>query len=90
MVVMQHIPDASLLRASLPLPTSALEVDLWDVTQTLELLHAQYLVFGDLREANVLYLPGDVVVPCVLILMVFVGMEKTGTPFVLTLVRSFV
>lgn len=90
MVVMQHIPDASLLRASLPLPTSALEVDLWDVAQTLELLHAQHLVFGDLREANVLYLPGDVVVPCVLILMVFVGMEKTGTPFVLTLVRSFV
>ena len=57
MVVMQYIPDASLLNASLPLPAPNLEAVRRDIKQALDLLHAQDLVFGDLREANVLYLP---------------------------------
>ena len=60
MVVMQYIPQlegASLRGASLP--PSALEVVRRDVSCALELLHGQNLVFGDIQESNVLYLPDD-------------------------------
>jgi len=56
-VVMEHLSAESLHNVSLPLPTSALEVVKSDVSEALKLLHAQGLVFGDLREQNVLYSP---------------------------------
>ena len=58
MVVMQYIPQSegtSLCYASLSPP--AIETVRRDVSRALELLHGQNLVFGDLRESNVLYLP---------------------------------
>ena len=58
MVVMQYIPKSegtSLFALSPPPP--ALETIRRDVSQALELLHGEGLVFGDLRELNVLYLP---------------------------------
>ena len=57
MVVMEYIPVSegkSLYAVSLPAP--ALEAVRRDVTQALDLLHGRNLVFGDLREVNVLYL----------------------------------
>jgi len=58
MVVMEYIESAKSLRnASLSLPIYALEVVKRDVPEALKLLHSQGLVFGDLREQNVLYLP---------------------------------
>jgi len=60
MVVMEYIPNskgASLYNASLS--PSALELVRQGVSQALDLLHGENLVFGDLRELNVLYLPGE-------------------------------
>ena len=60
MVIMQCIPQsegAPLPYASLLPP--ALETVRRDVTQALELLHGQNLVFGDLQESNVLYLTDE-------------------------------
>ena len=59
MVVMEYIPMSkgqSLYTARLP-STSALEVIQQGVDQALNLLHKEGLVFGDLREGNMLYLP---------------------------------
>ena len=58
MTVMEYVPAKSLHFVSRPLSTSALEAINRDVSKALELLHEQELVHGDLREANVLYLPG--------------------------------
>ena len=57
MVVMEYVSAKSLRNASLSLPIYALEVVKRDVPEALKLLHSQGLVFGDLREQNVLYLP---------------------------------
>jgi len=60
MVIMEYIPNskgASLYGASLLPP--ALESVRQGVSQALDLLHGQNLVFGDLRELNVLYLPEE-------------------------------
>jgi len=57
MVIMEYIPNykgASLYNASLS--PSALESVCQGISQALDLLHGQNLVFGDLRESNVLYL----------------------------------
>ena len=59
MVVMQYLPGTSLLDVPLPLPASAHEAVHRDVSRALELLHGHDLVFGDLREANLLYLPEE-------------------------------
>ena len=59
MVVMQYLPGTSLLDVLLPLPTSTCEAIRRDVSRALELLHEHELVFGDLREANLLYLPEE-------------------------------
>jgi len=59
MVVMQYLPNASLLKVLLPLPASAHEAVHRHVSRALELLHEHDFVFGDLREANLLYLPED-------------------------------
>ena len=59
MAVMQYVPGASLFNTPMPLPTSAQEVVRRDVSKALKLLHGAHFVFGDLREANVLYLPED-------------------------------
>jgi hypothetical protein len=59
MVVMQYIPKSegtSLHNDPLSPP---LEVIRRDVSRALELLHGENLVFGDLREVNVLYLPKE-------------------------------
>lgn len=57
MVIMQYIPESegTSLRNLSP-PLSALEAIRRDVSRALELLHGEDLVFGDLREVNVLYL----------------------------------
>ena len=58
MVVMEYIPKSkgqSLFVA--PQPQSALESIRKDIEKALNLLHGDDLVFGDLREPNVLYLP---------------------------------
>ena len=58
MVVMEQVPKAkgqSLFVA--PPPQSALEGIWKDIDRALNLLHEKDLVFGDLREPNVLYLP---------------------------------
>ena len=60
MVVMEYVPKLSgqsILVA--PPPQSALEAVQMDIDRALNLLHEKDLVFGDLREQNVLYLPGD-------------------------------
>jgi len=60
MVVMEYIPNskgASLYGTSLS--PSALESVHQGVSQALGLLHGKNLVFGDLRELNVLYLPEE-------------------------------
>ena len=59
MVVMEYIPPSKgqSLYAGLPPSTSALEVIRQGVGQALDLLHKEGLVFGDLREGNMLYLP---------------------------------
>jgi len=60
MVVMEYVPKAkgqSLFIA--PPPQSALEDVREGIDRALDLLHEKDLVFGDLREPNVLYLPGD-------------------------------
>jgi len=60
MVVMEHVPKAkgqSLFVA--PPPESALVGIQKDIDRALDLLHEKDLVFGDLREANVLYLTGE-------------------------------
>ena len=59
MVVMQYVPGVPLLDVLLPLPAATHEAVRRDVSEALELLHGQDLVFGDLREANILYLPED-------------------------------
>ena len=59
MVVMEYIPSPkgqSLYAAPLR-STSALEVIRQGVCQALDLLHKEGLVFGDLREGHMLYLP---------------------------------
>jgi len=58
MVVMQYIPNSegTSLHNISP-PPSALEPIRRDLSRALELLHEENLVFGDLRELNVLYLP---------------------------------
>ena len=92
MVVMQYIPGTSLLRASLPLPAPDLEAVRWDIKQALNLLHVQDLVFGDLWEANVLYLPEDG--GCALLVdfdgVCQHGMEKIGILLVSTLMWGLV
>ena len=58
MVVMEYIPTSegtSLINLSPPPP--ALDVIYRDVSHALGVLHGMGLVFGDLRESNVLYLP---------------------------------
>jgi len=65
MVVMEYIPQESgrsicsysSFKDSL-LPKSSPEVVKRDVSRALELLHGQGLAFGDLREPNILYMPG--------------------------------
>ena len=59
MVVMEYLPGASLLEVLLPLPASVQEAIHRDVPRALEILHERDFVFGDLREANLLYLPED-------------------------------
>jgi len=59
MVVMEYVPQSkgqSLFAAPLRSP-SALEVIQKGVSQALDLLHKEGLVFGDLQEGNILYLP---------------------------------
>ena len=58
-MVMGYVPSAKgqSLHAAPLLPLSALEDIRRGIRQTLDLLHDKGLVFGDLREANVLYLP---------------------------------
>jgi hypothetical protein len=58
MVVMEYIPKSRgrPLSSLLPRQSSSKAVDL-GVTKALNLLHEEGLVFGDLRETNVLYLP---------------------------------
>ena len=59
MVVMEYVPKSkgqSLYAAPPPSP-SALEVIRQGIGQALDLLHKEGLVFGDLREGNMLYLP---------------------------------
>ena len=58
MVVMEYVPESkgrSLYLAPLPSPL-ALEVIQRGIGQALDLLHNEGLVFGDLREGNMLYL----------------------------------
>ena len=59
MIVMDYIPksEGQSLHSAPPLLSSALEVVQRGIDQALNLLHEKGLVFGDLREANVLYLP---------------------------------
>ena len=59
MVVMEYIPKSKgqSLYAASPPPPSALEVIQRGIDRALDLLHEEGLVFGDLREGNVLYLP---------------------------------
>ena len=59
MVVMEYIPTSKgqSLYAAPPQSLSALEVIRQGVSQALDLLHKEGLVFGDLREGNMLYLP---------------------------------
>jgi len=59
MVVMEYLPGTPLLDVWLPIPASVHEAIRRDVPRALELLHEQDLVFGDLREGNLLYLPED-------------------------------
>jgi len=59
MAVMEYLPGASLRDAPLLLPAVAYEAIRRDVSRTLELLHEQDLIFGDLQEENLLYLPED-------------------------------
>ena len=56
MVVMEYVPAKSLYNIS-PLPPRIPNVVERDVSKALELLHDDDLVFGDLQEQNVLYLP---------------------------------
>ena len=64
MVVMEYIPRSrrrdlySATSGSPPLEVVP-EVVRRDVTKALNLLHEEHLVFGDLRETNMLYLPED-------------------------------
>lgn len=60
MVVMEYIPKhkGRSLR-NLSLQHHALDKISRDVSRALELLHGKDLVFGDLRELNVLYLPNE-------------------------------
>ena len=60
MVIMQYVQSsggASLSTGSLSPPV--LEAVHRDISKALKLLHEQDLVFGDLRESNVLYLPNE-------------------------------
>jgi len=59
MVVMEYLPVTSLRDVPLPLSAATYEAVRRDVSRALELLHEQDLVFGDLQEANLLYLPED-------------------------------
>jgi len=59
MAVMEYLPGASLRDVPLPLPAAAYEAVRRDTSRALELLHEQDLVFGDLQEENLLYLPED-------------------------------
>jgi len=59
MVVMEYLPGASLLDVLLPLPASVQETIRRDVPLALDILHERDFVFGDLREANLLYLQED-------------------------------
>lgn len=66
MVVMEYLEDAKSLHAFLPPfppgprpPRLNVEVVNQQLVEALELLHGENLVFGDLREANILYLPKD-------------------------------
>ena len=90
MVVMEYVPAKSLHNAPLPLPTSALKAINRDVSKALELLHEQELVYGDLRKEMCCIRQGVTVGPYLLILMVLVVMEKTGTLPVLILMRGLV
>ena len=65
MVVMEYIPesrgrsaDPLVLFDGPPLPRSSRSAVKRDVGMALDLLHGQKLVFGDLREPNLLYLSG--------------------------------
>jgi hypothetical protein len=65
MVVMDYIPRekgwpiAAELEDVPPIPRDLCEIVERDVRKSLDLLHEQNLVFGDLREPNLLYLPED-------------------------------
>ena len=60
MVVMEYIPESrgrpiGTFPSSFPLPQNLPELVKRDVSKALSLLHEQDLVFGDLREPNILY-----------------------------------
>lgn len=60
MVVMEYIPNSKGKSISwTPISQPVLDVVQRDVTKALDLLHKKDLVFGDLRETNLLYLPED-------------------------------
>jgi len=60
MVVMEYVPKAKGLSLhAAPPPPLSLGVIRQGIRQALDLLHDKGLVFGDLREANVLYLQED-------------------------------